>query len=191
MSNYSRGLTILDISNVTNIQAVGRIDTFPGSDGNTFVGAWGAYPFFHSGNIAISDIESGFYMVADRSLDVPEGRFAFSSRSYGGSEGDQVIIPVSRLGGSTGSVSVEYEILAATASAGEISGGSGVLNWTNGDTADKTITLDLLGDATSTEDLKRLFIKLVAPVGGATLDPQNIASVYIGEQGAAANIGFG
>jgi hypothetical protein len=190
MSNYSRGLTILDISNVTNIQAVGRIDTFPGSDGNTFVGAWGAYPFFHSGNIAISDIESGFYMVADRSLDVPEGRFAFSSRSYGGSEGDQVIIPVSRLGGSTGSVSVEYEILAATASAGEISGGSGVLNWTNGDTADKTITLDLLGDATSTEDLKRLFIKLVAPVGGATLDPQNIASVYIGEQGAAANIGF-
>jgi choice-of-anchor B domain-containing protein len=66
MSNYSRGHTILDISNVTNIQTVGRIDTFPGTDDSSFVGAWGTYPFFHSGNIAISDIDSGFYMVADR-----------------------------------------------------------------------------------------------------------------------------
>ena len=190
MSNYSRGLTVLDITNVTNIKTIGRIDTFPGSDGNTFVGAWGTYPFFHSGNIAISDIDSGFYMVADRSLDVPEGKLAFSSPSYGASEGDQVLIPVSRLGGSIGSVSVQYEILAATADATDVSGGSGVLNWTNGDTTDKIITLDLLGDAISTEGLERLLIRLVAPVGGATLDPQSIASVYIGESGAATSIGF-
>lgn len=190
MSNYSRGLTVLDITNVTNIQTVGRIDTFPGSDGNTFVGAWGTYPFFHSGNIAISDIDSGFYMVADRSLDVPEGKLGFSSPSFGASEGDQVLIPVSRLGGSTGSVSVQYEILAATADVSDISGGSGVLNWTNGDATDKVITLNLLGDAISAEGLERLLIKLIAPVGGATLDPQNIASVYIGESGAATSIGF-
>ena len=190
MSNYSRGLTILDITNVTNIQTVGRIDTFPGTDSDTFVGAWGTYPFFHSGNIAISDIDSGFYMVADRTLDVPEGRLAFSSRSYGAGEGSQLQIPVSRLGGATGIVSVEYEILAATANAGDVSGGSGVLNWGNGDAADKFITLDLQADATATEGLERLFVKLIAPTGGATLDPRNIAGIYISEAGAAASVGF-
>ena len=190
MSNYSRGLTILDITNVTNIQAVGRIDTFPGSDNFTFVGAWGVFPFFHSGNIAISDIDSGFYMVADRTLDVPEGRLALSSRTYGADEGSQLQIPVSRLGGSTGSVSVEYEILGATGDAADVSGGSGVLNWGNSDTADKVITLDLQADANGSEGLERLFVKLVAPTGGATLDPQNIASVYISEAGAAASVGW-
>jgi choice-of-anchor B domain-containing protein len=190
MSNYSRGLTILDISNVTNIQTVGRIDTFPGSDGNSFVGAWGAYPFFHSGNIAISDIDSGFYMVADRTLDALAGKLTLSSRTYGADEGSQLQISVSRLVGSLGSVSVGYEILGATADAEDVSGGTGVLNWGNGDATDKVITLDLQSDANAAEGLERLFVKLVAPTGGATLDPQNIASVYISEAGVATSVGF-
>jgi choice-of-anchor B domain-containing protein len=190
MSNYSRGLTILDISNVTNMTTVGRLDTFPGSDGTAFVGAWGVYPFFHSGSIAISDIDSGFYLAADRSLDVPEGRLAFSSRSYGGSEGGQLQIAVSRLGGSSGDVSVAYEILAATADAGDVAGGSGVLNWSNGDADDKPITLDLLGDGLADEGLERMLVKLVAPSGGATLDTRNVASVYIAEPGAAVSVQF-
>lgn len=190
MSNYSRGLTILDISNVTNMQEIGRFDTFPGSDGNAFVGAWGTYPYLHSGSIAISDIDSGFYMVADRTLDVPEGRLAFSSRSYGGEEGSQLQIAVNRLGGESGIVSVGYEILAVTATASDVSGGSGVLNWGNGDAADKIITLDLQADADANEGLEQLFVKLIAPTGGATLDVQNIASVYIAEAGATATVGF-
>jgi len=190
MSNYSRGLTILDITDVASIQQVGHIDTFPATDTDAFVGAWGAYPFFHSGNIAISDIDSGFYMVADRTLDVAEGSLAFSSRSYGGAEGIQVQIPVERLGGSTGSVSVTYEVLGATATGDDIAGGNGVLNWANGDSADKMITLDLLGDGDTSEGLERLFVKLLAPTGGATLDYQNIASVYVAEAGAEATVEF-
>lgn len=190
MSNYSRGLTILDISNVTNIQEIGRLDTFPGSDGNTFVGAWGTYPYLHSGSIAISDINSGFYMVADRTLDVPAGRLGFSSRSYGGEEGGQLQIAVSRQFGSSGIVSVAYEILAATASGSDVMGGSGVLNWGNGDASDKLIMLDLQADADAGEGLEQLFVKLLAPTGGATLDPQSIASVYVAEAAAAASVGF-
>jgi choice-of-anchor B domain-containing protein len=190
MSNYSRGLTILDISNITQIQAIGRLDTFPGSDSNAFVGAWGAYPFFHSGSIAVSDINSGFYMVADRTLDVPAGRLAFSSRSYGGEEGGQLQIAVSRLFGSSGIVSVAYEMLAATADASDVGAGSGVLNWGNGDASDKVIMLDLQADADAGEGLQQLFVKLIAPTGGATLDPQSIASVYVAEAAAAASVGF-
>jgi hypothetical protein len=48
----------------------------------------------------------------------------------------------------------------------------------------------LLGDGDATEGLERLFLKLVAPTGGATLDPQNIASVYVGEASASSNVGF-
>jgi hypothetical protein len=33
-------------------------------------------------------------------------------------------------------------------------------------------------------------LKLVAPTGGATLDPKNIASVYVGEAGAGASVEF-
>ncbi|MGI9220550.1 MAG: choice-of-anchor B family protein [Woeseiaceae bacterium] len=190
MSNYARGLTILDITDVTSIQQVGHIDTFPAFDGTDFVGAWGAYPYFHSGNIAISDIDSGFYMVADRTLSVAEGSFALASRSYGGGEGTQLQIPVQRLGGSTGSVSVAYEILGATATADDVDGGTGLLNWADGDSADKMIALDLLGDGDPDEGQERLFIKLLAPTGGATLDYQNIASVYVAEAGAASVVEF-
>jgi len=190
MSNYERGLTILDITNPASPQTVGHIDTFPASDSNGFSGAWGAFPYFHSGNIAVSDIDSGFYMVADRTRDVAAGRLAFSSRSYGGSEGTQLQIPVQRLGGSTGDVSVAYEILRGTADGSDVSGGSGVLNWANGDNANKNIALDLSADGIAGEPLERLFVKLIAPTGGATLDNTNIASVYVAEAGAGPSVQF-
>ncbi|MDH4071512.1 MAG: choice-of-anchor B family protein [Gammaproteobacteria bacterium] len=190
MSNYSRGLTILDITNVTNMEVVGRLDTYPGSDATAFVGAWGAYPFFHSGNVAISDIDSGFYMVADRTLDVPEGRLAFSSRSYAATEGAQLTITVRRLGGGSGPVSTAYEIVPATAGLADILAASGTLNWSDGDTADKAITIDIASDADNGEGLERFLVQLIAPTGGATLDTNRVASVYIGEPGAAAVVEF-
>lgn len=190
MSNYARGLTILDITDIAAVQPVGYIDTFPATDSDAFVGAWGAFPFFHSGNVAVSDIDTGFYMVADRTLDVAAGKLAFTSRTYGAAEGGQLQIPVQRLGGSAGAVSVAYEILAGTASGSDIAGGTGVLSWANGDTSDKIITLDLVADGDVSEGLERLFIKLIAPTGGATLDHQNIANVYIGEAGAVSSVQF-
>jgi hypothetical protein len=85
---------------------------------------------------------------------------------------------------------VAYEVLAATADAADITGGSGVLNWADGDGTDKQITFDLVADADGTEGLERLFIKLIAPTGGATLDPANIASIYVAEAGAASSVEF-
>lgn len=191
MSNYARGLTILDITDTSDVpQPVGYIDTFPATDDAFFVGAWGAFPFFHSGNIAVSDIDTGFYMVADRTLDVAEGRLAFSGRSYGGAEGEQLQIPVQRLGGSSGAVGVTYEILDASANGDDVTGGTGMLSWGDGDSTDQIITLDLATDGDVGEDLEHLFVKLIAPTGGATLDYMNIASVYVGEAGASTAVEF-
>jgi hypothetical protein len=42
----------------------GYFDTYPGSDTDSFSGCWGVYPFAPSGNIYISDRDSGLYVVA-------------------------------------------------------------------------------------------------------------------------------
>jgi len=189
MSNYSRGLTILDITDPAVPTLAGRLDTYPASDGSSFVGAWGTYPFFHSGNIAISDIGSGFYMAADRTLDVDQGSLAFSAPSYGGDEGSSLQIGVSRTGNSSGAIGVGYELVPATGGSADIQINSGILSWANGDTTDKLIDISLLNDANG-EGLERMLIRLVAPTGGATLASANVASIYVGEAGGAAVVSF-
>ena len=189
MSNYARGLTVLDITNPANPVTTGRLDTYPASDGSAFVGAWGTYPFFHSGSIAISDIGSGFYLAADRSLDVAQGSFALSAASYGGEEGGSLQIAVGRNGGTSGAVSVGYEIVPATGNSMDLQITSGVLDWNDGDASEKTIDLDLLADGTA-EGLERVLLRLVAPGGGATLASSNVASIYISEVGAVPIIEF-
>ncbi len=67
MSNYRRGLTVLDISTPANPQELGFFDTFPAPSANTanFNGAWGVHPFLPSGNIIVSDIEFGLFVISE------------------------------------------------------------------------------------------------------------------------------
>jgi choice-of-anchor B domain-containing protein len=67
MSNYRRGLTVLDISTPATPQELGFFDTFPAPSANTanFNGAWGVYPFLPSGNIIVSDIEFGLFVISE------------------------------------------------------------------------------------------------------------------------------
>ncbi len=62
VSYYNDGLVVLDISDPTNPVQVGQYDTYPGTSG-TYTGAWGTYPFFPSGNVIISDMQTGLYVV--------------------------------------------------------------------------------------------------------------------------------
>ncbi len=59
ISHYAQGLRIVDISDPANIVEVGHYDTFSGSG----LGAWGAFPFFSSGKVLVSDVETGLYVV--------------------------------------------------------------------------------------------------------------------------------
>ena len=61
---YSEGLRILDIKNPTIPIEVGFYDTHPGAILTTFEGAWGAYPYFPSGKIAVSDMNTGLYILS-------------------------------------------------------------------------------------------------------------------------------
>ncbi|MBL7956664.1 MAG: choice-of-anchor B family protein [Flavobacteriales bacterium] len=62
-SYYTFGVSIYDAGDPNNLVEVGHYDTSPFS-GDGFHGAWGVYPFFASGNLIISDIEQGLFVLA-------------------------------------------------------------------------------------------------------------------------------
>lgn len=61
VSYYTDGLILVDGSRPTNLIEVGNFDTYLTSAGG-FNGSWGAYPYFPSGRIIVSDINSGLYI---------------------------------------------------------------------------------------------------------------------------------
>jgi choice-of-anchor B domain-containing protein len=63
ISHYESGLKVVDISEPDNIFEVGYYDTYPQSEVPSFNGAWGAFPFFSSGKVLISDRSTGLYVV--------------------------------------------------------------------------------------------------------------------------------
>jgi hypothetical protein len=67
-------MRVLDISDIANqnITEEGYFDTYTASNGAAFDGAWNVYPYFASGNIVISDIDGGFFLVKAQSLGVAE-----------------------------------------------------------------------------------------------------------------------
>ena len=57
ISHYTAGVTIVDISDPTNLIEVARYDTYPLNDNSGFQGCWGAYPFTQNGMVFASDLE--------------------------------------------------------------------------------------------------------------------------------------
>jgi hypothetical protein len=67
-ANYTSGLRMFKIGDLAGpssgwLTEVAYYDTYATSDNPTFNGAWNSYPFFPSGNIAISDINGGLFVV--------------------------------------------------------------------------------------------------------------------------------
>ena len=185
-SNYSEGLTVLDITNPVAPVRVGFFDTFPATSEVGFVGAWGAYPFFGSGTIAISDINSGLYLVRDESLSTPRGAFSVANAKLSGTEGQALAINVNRSAGS-GAASVRLDVLYANATAADATLSSTTLNWAAGDATPKSATLNLASDVLD-EDLELLMVRLIDPKGGADVGYPDTTQVTIGDSGKTARL---
>ena len=69
-SNYNSGLRIFDISDPANPVEVAFFDVHPGSDNAGFSGSWSNYPYFESGTILVTGIESGLFMLKKRQVDL-------------------------------------------------------------------------------------------------------------------------
>ena len=191
MSTYSRGLTVLDITDPLQPIEVGLFDTHPASDDKYYGGAWGVYPFLPSGNILISDIRGGLYVVGDRTRSSDHIQVGFSSAAFGGEEGEDLSIEVVRRGAG-GAVSVDYTVRAGSAGVADLTTSSGTLHWPpmESDSEDRqSLSVPLLRDDV-TEPIERAFVRLSNPAGGAVLADISMAYVFVADPGRGASVGF-
>jgi choice-of-anchor B domain-containing protein len=65
LANYRAGVRVLDLSQIGSgtLTEIGFFDTYPENDSAGFDGVWNVYPFFTSGNIVISDIDRGLFII--------------------------------------------------------------------------------------------------------------------------------
>ena len=91
-ANYTAGLRILDISNPSNITEIGYFDTYPSNNGTSFNGAWSVYPYFNSGNIIISDINRGLFVIRESSTLNTENTANVDFRMYPNPTSDHTVI---------------------------------------------------------------------------------------------------
>lgn len=189
LSNYTRGLTILDISSAGSPVMAGRFDSFPSSDAMGFDGNWGVYPFLPSGNIAISDRQNGMFMLVDNTRAGAQGSLSFTASAFGGDEIQSTGIVVQRTGGSQGVTTVNWDVVAATGSFDDVVLTKGSLSWSDGDATNRIIDLAPSNDGRP-EGLERILIRLSAPTGGASLSSPDIASYYISDPGDTPVVEF-
>ena len=63
ISYYHDGLRVFDISDPYNPSQIIYYDTYSPSSHNSYKGAWGVYPYLSSGNIIVSDMQTGLYIL--------------------------------------------------------------------------------------------------------------------------------
>lgn len=65
LANYRAGYRMMNITGIDNnvMTEQAYFDTYPTNNNAQFNGAWSVYPYFASGNILISDIDRGLFIV--------------------------------------------------------------------------------------------------------------------------------
>ncbi len=63
VSYYHDGLQVFDITNPLNPERVAYYDTYMPENTGGYAGSWGVYCFLPSGNILISDVQSGLFVL--------------------------------------------------------------------------------------------------------------------------------
>lgn len=177
MSNYERGVTILDLSDPLAPQELGYFDTFPSSNNAGFNGVWGVYPYLPSGIILASDIQGGLYVLKDETQSAAKDDIQFSTKAYAVTEGNTVDITVERSG--TSAISVDYKIMRGAVSVSDFfAPESGTLTWSVDDTDAKTISIEASTDNIA-EGVETMFIRLENASDNAELGLPNIAKIDI------------
>ena len=62
VSYYHDGFYVFDITDPRNPKIGGYYDTFASTNYSSYKGSWGIYPFLPSGNILMSDMQTGLYV---------------------------------------------------------------------------------------------------------------------------------
>jgi choice-of-anchor B domain-containing protein len=62
-ANYTSGLRIYHVKDLAQVDEVGYFDTYPADDAPGFRGAWTVYTDLPSGNLLVSDVQSGLFVL--------------------------------------------------------------------------------------------------------------------------------
>ncbi len=174
MSNYRRGLSVLDVTNPNNPVEAAYFDTFPAPTANSANtdGAWGTYPYLPSGNILVSDINNGLFVLQEKpnAFSNNNGIIGLSSDTITVSEDTGTVnILVERTSGSDGEVSVNFTTADGSAISGEdYANVSGTLTWSDNDTEAKSISVTITDDTTE-EGIENFTVSISDPSNGAEL----------------------
>jgi choice-of-anchor B domain-containing protein len=185
VSHYRRGVVVFDAANPNALVEVAHFDNYltPAANSAGTDGTWGVYPFLPSGNILVSDIENGLFVLRDHAptLDQNVGRVGFTALAASGSEAASIDVRVQRVGGRAGAVTVQYATAAGTAAEGtDYSTSNGTLSWAAGDLADKIVAIPVTNDLV-VESPETLTVTLSAPTNGATIDGSSTLTVTISD----------
>lgn len=184
MSNYERGLTVLDISNPLSPQEVGYFDTFGASNNASFNGAWGVYPYLPSGILLVSDIQGGLYVLSDETSQASDNVVGFAEVSITGQESSDLSLQVDKSG--DGAMTVDYHVIYGSAGNSDVVISNGSVTWASNDSESKFIALSLINDRNQEPD-ELFFVRLSNPSGGV-LSRQNTAFVTIEGDGLQRGI---
>lgn len=185
VSHYRRGLVVFDITNPSQLREVAHLDTFltPAENSAGTDGAWGVYPFFPSGTVAISDITNGLILMKPNtaSLATSVGQIGFIGATGTVQESaGTAVVRVQRSGGYMGAVSIQYATSDGTATAGgDYTATSGTLTWDAGDTTERSFTVSIADDA-QVEGDEGIVITLSNPSGGASIEGTATYNLTIG-----------
>ena len=64
MSHYTAGLRVMDITDISNPSESAYFDVYPSSNNTSFDGTWSNFPYYNSGNIVVTGIDEGLYVVS-------------------------------------------------------------------------------------------------------------------------------
>ena len=186
VSHYRRGVVVFDATNPNALVEIASFDNYlvPISNLAGTDGAWGVYPFLPSGNLLVSDIENGLFVLRDhtRNLDTVSGRLGFAAPSVSGAENSGTIsVRVQRTVGRAGAVGLQYATSGSSATEGvDYTSSSGTLSWAAGDFADKVIAVPVADDP-DVEIGETFTVTLSALTGGAALDGSSTMIVSIND----------
>jgi urease beta subunit len=128
--------------------------------------------------------------IVDNDEAVAAGTISLKDTTYEIDEDAGVVtITVQRVGGSEGAVSVDYTTSDDTATAGsDYTSSSGTLSWSDGDSSDKSFTINITNDTTY-EDIEDFIINLSNATGGAVLGSDEAQVSIIDNDNSAPVIG--
>jgi choice-of-anchor B domain-containing protein len=62
-SNYTSGLHVFHFNGPNDVVRTGYYDTYAFNNGSSYNGTWANYPFFPSGNVIVSDMQGGLFIL--------------------------------------------------------------------------------------------------------------------------------